>query len=230
MTEPTIQLLVVDDDPGMLAVLECGLAQNPQYRVCAVADAKQALNELHAGRYDLLVTDYSLGDTDINGIDLLRAARRLEHPPLVIIITAYASLQITLESISLGVHNFLTKPFQMDELFLVVRNAASQILMERENAQLRRRVRELAEGLTAIEKQHEDLIERFRRLEYEGTVVEGAEEPLAVTINSPQALELRRRRLRDQIAAYLRAGEDLGRRLQEQRSQLQAVIQSRLAE
>jgi DNA-binding NtrC family response regulator len=223
MTGRTVRILVVDDDPGLLAVLECGLSQQPELAVTAIQDARKAMEAVAAGGWDLLVTDYALSDPGINGVDLLRASRELPHPPLVIVITAFASLQITLESINLGAHNFLTKPFQMDELYLVVRNAVAAVRLERENAALRDRAEQLAAGLSAIERQHAELVERLRRLEYEGGG-EAAEEIPAAALNTASTVELRRRRMRDQIAAYLRAGEDIGLQLREQRDRLERVV------
>jgi DNA-binding NtrC family response regulator len=225
MIDRTIQLLVVDDDPELLAVLECGLAQQPDYGVRAVDNAPAALRAVQAGGWDLLVTDYALNDPQLNGIDLLRAARALPEPPLVIIITAFASLQITLESIKLGAHSFLTKPFQLDELFLAVRNAVAAIRLDRENQVLRRQVTEFAHSLAAIERQHQQLVERLRRLGYEGNP-ERLEEMPSAALNTVPAMELRRRRLRDQVAAYLRAGEGVGRQLQEERRRIEGVIES----
>jgi DNA-binding NtrC family response regulator len=230
MIDRTIKILVVDDDPSLLAVLEAGLQQQPDYRPHAVGDSKQALKTLQDEEWDLLVTDYALGDPDINGVDLLRAARRLPRPPLVIIITAFASLQVTLESINLGAHNFLTKPFQMDELCLATRNAAAAIRMERENRSLREEAQRLARSLAAIEQEYRQWQERLRRLEYEGVAGEadGDGEPVEafaqIGLDATQAMELRRRRMRDQMAAYLRVGEGIGQRIEEQRLRVEQLV------
>jgi CheY-like chemotaxis protein len=224
MIDRTIKILVVDDDPGLLAVLEMSLQQQADYRPHAVGDPKQALKALQEEPWDLLVTDYALGDANINGIDLLRAARSLPRPPLVIVITAFASLQITLESINLGAHNFLTKPFQMDELCLVTRNAAAAIRMERENQSLREEVRDLARSLAAIELEYRQWQDRLKRLDYEGEAGEPVEAFAPIGLDATQAMALRRRRMRDQMAAYLRVGDGIGQRLEEQRLRVERLI------
>jgi response regulator RpfG family c-di-GMP phosphodiesterase len=142
----------------------------------------------------------------------------------VIIITAFASLQITIDSIKLGAHNFLTKPFQMDELHLVVNNAATLVRLSRENRTLREQAAELARALEGIERQHGQLAERLSRLEYEGVETERPDETPVAALNTAQAVELRRRRMRDQVAAYRLAGENLGRQIEDQRGRLQGLL------
>jgi CheY-like chemotaxis protein len=225
MIERTIRILVVDDDPGLLAVLECGLSQHRDYRLKAVGDAREARREIETGSWDLLVTDYALNDPEFDGIDLLRTARNQARPPLVIMITAFASLQVTLDSIKMGAHNFLTKPFQMDELYLVVRNAETLIRMERENLSLRNRVNELAQSVENVARDQNQLLERLGRLEYEGGSGDGDQGGGVGSMNTAPAVELRRRRMRDQVAVYARAGDSIGAQIQDQRELLSTIAE-----
>jgi len=229
MAGQPIKILVVDDDPSLLAVLEASLRLHDDYQVTAIVSAAKALQQIERQEFDLVVTDYSLGDPSINGLTLLRAVRRRSDHPLVIIITAFASLEITLESIHLGAYDFLTKPFQIDELQLVIRNAASQLRLEDENQRLRQRVAELITALDGIEHQQRDLLDRIRQLDFEGGPGEGASpNPLLSALPTPSAQALRRRRVREQMAAYVRMGETIHEQLTRERQKIEALFQTGL--
>ncbi|HOE95421.1 MAG TPA: response regulator [Candidatus Sumerlaeota bacterium] len=213
-----IQILVIDDDPSLLAVLETGLQLEPGYHIRAEPRAADGLAALRAQPFDLVVTDYSLDDPQINGLTILQTAHALAPAPLVVIITAFASLELTLKSIQLGAHDFLTKPFQLEELRLVVRNAARLIELRRENERLHEQVGALDRAMRRIERAHAELVHRLDQLNDDATGNSGTDPGL--TPASFQALELRRRRMRDQIAVYARMGHEIGEQLLAERSRL----------
>lgn len=220
-----IRILVVDDDAALLAVLEVGLRIQPDYDVTATTSGSEALALLDAHDYDLVITDYSLGVPEINGLTILRAVRSRSQRTLVVIITAYASLEITLESIHLGAHDFLTKPFQLDELQLVIRNAADRIRLENENASLRRQIEQLLGALDEMQQQQGELMERLRQLNEDGAA---PPDNLALVASPALAgaslVELRRRRLREQLAAYVRQGETIRERLNRERENIESMF------
>lgn len=218
-----IKLLIVDDDPALLAVLEAGLRVHADYEITAVMGAGEALNLIESRLYDLVITDYSLGDRNINGLTILRAVRRRSEKTLVIIITAFASLEITLESIHWGAYDFLTKPFQLDELQLVVRNAADRIHLEQENEILRGQVAQLIGALEELQQQQGELMERLTSLGEEGATGE-TPIPGAMPLGAASLLELRRRRMREQMAAYVRLGETIRERLRRERENIETLF------
>lgn len=224
MESNPIRILVIDDDAALLAVLEAGLRIQPDYEVTATTSGPEAVSLLDARDYDLVITDYSLGDPSINGLTILRAVRRKSERTLVVIITAYASLEITLESIHWGAYDFLTKPFQLDELQLVIRNAADRIRLEDENASLRSQIAQLIGSLDEMQQQQGELMERLRALNDDG----GAPENLPL-IGSPalagaSLVELRRRRMREQLAVYVRQGETIRERLNRERENIETMF------
>lgn len=223
MSPNPIKILVVDDDVALLAVLEAGLRMQPDYDITAVATGPEALALVESRAFDLVVTDYLLGDRDINGLTVLRAVRAKNEKTLVIIITAYASLEVTLESIHWGAHDFLTKPFQLDELQLVIRNAAERIRLEWENDALRRQVESLIQALDEMQQQQGDMVDRLRQLHDEGAGAEGMNAMPTPALANASLVELRRRR-REQLSTYVRMGETIRDRLTRERENIETLF------
>lgn len=227
MNAGEIQILVVDDDPALLAVLEAGLRGEPERCVVAVDSIDAALGQLDARRYDLVVTDYSLEESKRTGLDILRHARAQDHRPEVIIITAFASLKVTLDSIKLGAYDFLTKPFQLEELQLVVRNAARCIRLDRCNRDLHGQVAHLVNELSEIADGYDELLGRFRDLAARiGATPNPADTgPLGVgSLSERQKQELRRRQIHEQLSAYVRMGESIQDRIAREQQRIESLV------
>ena len=222
MNDQPINILVIDDDPALLAVLEAGLTMQDQYVVKATISAQEAMRLLQDGGYDIVVSDYSLNDDQINGLTILKMARsRPDHPCLVIIVTAFASLEISLEAIHLGAYDFLTKPFQLEELQLVVRNAADHMRLNRENQMLREQVGELTGAFRQTERQQKELVIRIREW-----LQESQASPYLP--NESQMQDLRRRRLHEQIGTYLRIGESISEQMAHHRQKIETMFKDGL--
>lgn len=133
-----IEMLIIDDDPHVLAVLEDLFSNDENKSVVALSDSGEALNLIPTQRFDLIITDLMMPKHD--GLAVTRAAQKHSPDSLVIIITGFASLETTLEAIQLGVYDYITKPFQIDEFRLLVENASRRVLLERENLELHERL------------------------------------------------------------------------------------------
>lgn len=231
MSPEPIKILVVDDDPALLAVLEAGLRMHKDYDVSAVALATEAQDLIRENTYDLIITDYALDNPEINGLSLLRLAREKCPATLVVLITAFASLEITLESIHLGVYDFLTKPFQLDELQLVIRNAADRIQLVRENESLRRQVTQMLDELQEVDRQHTELLDRIRSMDVDGS---GSDHPygtgghLGGYGSVTSTADLRRRRMQEQLSHYVRMGETIRERLTRERQKIESLFKNGL--
>lgn len=202
MKPDPIKLLIVDDDPALLAVLELGLRDDASMEVTAISTAAAAVALLAEQRFDLVITDYSLDDAQVNGMEIMRCARRQSAETLVILITAFASMELTLEAIQHGAHDFLTKPFQLEELQLVVRNAVRTVRLSRELKALRARNAQLETALETFEAHEaqfgarvDQMIEELQR----NGAVEAHPALGQVVLADPT-----RRRYQDQLGAYLK--------------------------
>jgi two-component system response regulator PilR (NtrC family) len=132
------RLLLVDDERSMREFLEI-LFRKQGYDVATAADADAALVALEADDYDLLITDIQLPGR--SGLDLLREARAAQPDLLVIMITAFATTDTAIAAMKEGAYDYITKPFQVDEIALVVQKALETKLLAAENLRLRRELR-----------------------------------------------------------------------------------------
>lgn len=114
------RLLVVDDEPHILGLLE-SLLKGEGYDVVPALDGNTASERLKGESFDLLLTDLRIEPVD--GIGLLRLAQEVKPGLPVILLTGYASVETAIEAMQLGAFDYITKPFKVDELLTVVRRA-----------------------------------------------------------------------------------------------------------
>jgi two-component system, NtrC family, response regulator PilR len=129
------RLLVVDDERSMRELLSIVLRREG-YDVTLAEHGRSAVAYLEERRFDLLISDIKM--PDMTGVDVLRAAKRIDPDILCIMITAFASADTAIEAMRLGAHDYLSKPFDVDELKMKVRNALEQRLLRQENVLLKR--------------------------------------------------------------------------------------------
>ena len=129
------RLLVVDDERSMRELLSIVLRREG-YDVTLAENGRAAIDRLERGRFDLLISDIKM--PDMTGVDVLRAAKRIDPDILGIMITAFASADTAIEAMRLGAHDYLSKPFDVDELKMKVRNALEQRQLRQENVLLKR--------------------------------------------------------------------------------------------
>ncbi|MFN8059702.1 MAG: sigma-54 dependent transcriptional regulator [Vicinamibacterales bacterium] len=132
---PAARLLVVDDERSLRELLGIVLRREG-YQVAVAANGAQALAEIARHPIDLLISDISM--PDMSGVDVLRAAK-FANPELAgIMITAFASTDTAVEALRLGAYDYVTKPFNVDELKIVVRQALERVALKAENVRLKR--------------------------------------------------------------------------------------------
>ena len=131
------KILIVDDDASLRRVLEYNLAEEG-YSVATAASGEEALELLGRSPFDLMVTDIQM--SGISGMELLARVRRDTPETQVIVITAFGTIEMAVEAMKGGAFEYVTKPFNRDELKLVVRKALRVQNLERDNVRLRREV------------------------------------------------------------------------------------------
>src|SRR5262245_55517746 len=132
-TKPRI--LIVDDEPSMRDMLRIVLRRDG-YDVVVAANGAEAIAILEKERVDLLLSDIRM--PDVGGVDVLRAAKRLHRDIIAFMMTAFASTDSAVEAMRLGAVDYFTKPFNMDELRLKVRNHLEAHRLRQENVLLKR--------------------------------------------------------------------------------------------
>ncbi len=140
------RVLVVDDDASLRRILEYNLAQEG-YAVATAASGEDALERLEKATFELVVTDIKMPGMD--GMDLLRRIKAESPETQVIVITAFGTIEMAVEAMKAGAAEYITKPFNRDELRLAVRKALRIRNLEAENVRLKQEVRR-SEGVDRI--------------------------------------------------------------------------------
>ncbi len=145
------RVLLVEDDHAALMSLR-RILESAGYHVVAVADGETACQHLEdiGGDYDVVLTDLRMND--VNGLEVLRAARRLPDPPEVVLLTGYGTLGTAIEALRAGVYDYLLKPCKPDELLCAIEGA----MRRRYDSALHRAV--LHERTHGVESQDERVI------------------------------------------------------------------------
>jgi DNA-binding NtrC family response regulator len=125
------RILVVEDENAIRLALK-GLLRREGYEVELAASGEQALAALGAGVFDLVLTDLALG-RGASGMDVLRAAKEQRVETAVVMITAHGSEKIAVEAMKAGAEDYVPKPFDNDELRVIVRRALERYRLQREN-------------------------------------------------------------------------------------------------
>jgi DNA-binding NtrC family response regulator len=133
-----LRLLVVDDEEAARYGVRRALS-GFGYEIAEAGSVEAARGILSRQPQDLLLLDVNL--PGVSGLDFLRELAATDgERPLVILITAHGSERLAVEAIKSGAHDYLSKPYEVDELRLVVKNALETVRLRRENLSLRRRI------------------------------------------------------------------------------------------
>lgn len=129
------RILIVEDEETLAASLRRVFTKEG-YSVDITADGESGLEIIEKNSYDLIITDIIL--PGMNGIELLRKIKEREPDQIVIIITAYASLETAVEALRAGAYDYVIKPIIHEEIKQIVRNALKQRALQRENLILKK--------------------------------------------------------------------------------------------
>src|SRR5712691_4361773 len=131
MARPVV--LIVDDDSGVRESFRLTLEDH--YDVIDVPDGARALDVVRASQVDLVLLDIRLPEMD--GIEVLERIKAMDEGVEVILVTAVKTLRTAVAAMKLGAFEYLTKPFDEDELLSLVRRGLERRCLEREVAYLR---------------------------------------------------------------------------------------------
>ena len=129
------RILVVDDEPSMRELLDIVLRREG-HEVFKASNGRQAVEILEREPIDLLISDIKM--PDMSGVDVLKAAKLLDADIVGIMVTAYASIESAVEAMHLGAYDYVSKPFNVEELKLRIRKGLERKQLAQENDLLRR--------------------------------------------------------------------------------------------
>lgn len=164
------RILVVDDEGPQREILRTILSDEG-YSVETAPGGTEALRRCQEKSYDLVLTDLRMPGTD--GLSLVERLIRDDPPTLVILMTAYGSLDSAEQALKKGAFDYLTKPLEREELLLTVKRAFERIQLSRENRSLRQQAEERfrIEGIVGSHFRMQEVFEKIRRVSNSNTTV-----------------------------------------------------------
>ena len=131
------KILVVDDDREMASLL-FDVLRGEGFSVLPLSDSLEALRILQREEFDVLITDLKM--KGLKGLDLLEEAKKVVPLTPVIIITAFGTIESAIQAMKMGAYDYITKPFQMDQIVLTVKKALENRWLKKEVARLKKEV------------------------------------------------------------------------------------------
>ena len=142
------RLLIVEDEETLCESLKRVLVREG-YIVDTFNSAEAVMDVFEERSYDLIITDIIL--PGITGIELLKRIKERLPDQIVIIMTAYASLETAVEALRTGAYDYVVKPVMHEEIKQIVKNALTQLALRTENTRLRKEIDVLREMLKDCE-------------------------------------------------------------------------------
>ncbi|MEN8729447.1 MAG: sigma-54 dependent transcriptional regulator [Desulfuromonadales bacterium] len=132
--QPSRKVLLIDDDDSLRRVTEYSL-HSAGFHVLSAADGKQGLAAFRADSPQVVITDIQM--PGLSGYDVLQQIKSERPETIVIVITAYSSVEKAVDAMKQGAYDYLAKPFSRDELVIVVEKAFNLLGLQEENQRLR---------------------------------------------------------------------------------------------
>lgn len=136
MTE-NISILIVDDEESVRDSLYNWFIEDGYHVECA-EDAKKALSLIESKNFDIILADIKMPGMD--GLEMHRRIKALNKDAIVIVMTAFASVDTAVQALKDGAYDYVTKPFDPDDLSHLIRNASKQVSLKTENEVLKNKV------------------------------------------------------------------------------------------
>ena len=137
--EDSKKILIADDEPNIRRVLDAVFAKDG-YTVFTAENGKKALDIVSTeANLDVVLCDLIM--PDLNGVEVLKAAREINPRLSVVMITAHGTIKTAVDAMKLGAFDYITKPFDMDEIKLIVKNALERSRLLGENIQLKQELK-----------------------------------------------------------------------------------------
>jgi two-component system response regulator AtoC len=157
------RVLIVDDEQNLRHMLQT-LLKREGYEPVGVASVEGALMELGERPYDIVITDLRMPGQ--SGMDLVDEIRRRNMDTTVVVMTAYGSRDIAIEAMKHGAYDYISKPFEVDEMVLLLHKAEERERLFRENQFLHKQIRaggqEPETGLGDLVARSRQMLDMFR--------------------------------------------------------------------
>lgn len=131
-------ILVVDDEKSMREILEIFL-KSEGYGVSVAENGEKAIDAVKKDIFDLIITDMKM--PRVGGLELLKNVKQITPDTVVVIITAFGTTDSAVEAMKLGAYDYIQKPFQLDNIRLVVKNALEKQKLQKDVSLLKQQLR-----------------------------------------------------------------------------------------
>jgi DNA-binding NtrC family response regulator len=145
-----MKILVVDDEAPIRDMLQKGLSQRGGFSVEVAQNGVEAIEKIEKDVFDLVLTDLMM--PEMNGLELLKTVKGTRPEVMVILMTAYGSIETAVEAMRIGANDYITKPISFDELLIHISKAQKENALLMENRLLRIEVRKKFEFNNIIGK------------------------------------------------------------------------------
>jgi signal transduction histidine kinase len=149
MDVKTVNMLIVDDDAAARKTFG-NILKVKGYDVESAASGQEAISKVKTKFFNIVFIDIRL--PDMNGLELLKAVNGSSENTVAIMVTAYASIDSSIEAINKGAYSYITKPIDMDQIMLVIEKALEKQHLSMENKRLLRELKEANEKLSEMDK------------------------------------------------------------------------------
>jgi len=131
------RILVIDDEESMCKFMEIMLSKEG-YRVEVTDSGRQGISLLKEKNYDLVIADLNM--PEMSGIDVLREVKSFKSGQELLVMTAYASVDSAIEAMKEGAADYITKPFKVDEIKMVIERIINRKTLIKENENLKKQL------------------------------------------------------------------------------------------
>jgi DNA-binding NtrC family response regulator len=151
--DEAFRILVVDDNKELREILEEFL-KGDGHCVEGSPNGRDALERHQESPFDLIITDLNM--PEISGMELIKTIRKENQDTEFVIITGYASMDSAVEAVKIGAFDYIVKPFRMEELHVVVKNARDKVTLKKLNAKLVRTLQSFYDEMERYRKKKPD--------------------------------------------------------------------------
>jgi DNA-binding NtrC family response regulator len=158
----TANILIVDDELGFCELIQ-GILAKEGYKVDTATSSFEGLSLLRQNTYDIVYADLKM--SEMNGLELLKAIKEMDENIIVMVITGYGTIETAVEAMKYGAYDYITKPFQKDEIKKVTRKAWEKKQLMDEMLYLQQEIdrRYCFENIIGKSKAMQDLFEIIKK-------------------------------------------------------------------
>ncbi|MEW6419000.1 MAG: response regulator [Nitrospirota bacterium] len=151
-------VLIIDDDKGMCKTLS-RIFELDRYRVSTASTGSEGVARIKEGSFNVAVLDIRL--PDIDGVELLEIIKKTEPDLSVILMTAYANVEVAIKALNEGADAFVTKPFSIEELRAIVKKSIEKQMLSNEKKRLGKELKESLEKYRGLFESINDAVAVF---------------------------------------------------------------------